>query len=155
MLKQNADRPLTLDKAAIDYPFLGYNFVSTYIKEKGTGNYSAVHIKSQNPEYEVDLLESLEMMSKFSISFTAYGKDELQSKQLAMIAWEFFKFKSYHLFTRENLIVVDTMNIGNRDVFDVDDYERREGFDVIFRRVHKIDNRLETIEKYRIDKEVN
>lgn len=154
MLRQNADRPLEEGKNHVDYPFLGYNFVATHINDKGMGNLSAVHVPSQNSNFKVDLLESLELMSKFSMSFTAYSRDESLSKDLAMKAWEFFKFTGYHLLARENLVVVDVMNVSNRDIFDVDDYERREGFDVVFRRFHKIDNRLETIENYKIDKEV-
>ncbi len=155
MLRQNADKPLNSEKTGIDYPFLGYNFVATYINDKGTGNYKAINIDSKNPRFKVDLLESLELMSKFSMSFTAYSKDEVSSKDLAMTAWEFFKFRGYHLLARENLIVVDVMNVGSRDIFDIDDYERREGFDVIFRRFHKIESTLETIETYKIDKEVD
>lgn len=155
MMRQNADRPTKADKTGIDYPFLAYNFISTYIKDKGQGNYSAAEIPSDDPRFKVDLLESLELQPQFSISFTAYAKDEMQAKELAMKAWEFFRFSGYHLLAREKITVVEVLGISNRDIFEVDDYERREGFDVRFRRLQKIENRLETIEKYEIDKEVD
>lgn len=153
MLRQNADRPLKPDKSTVDYPFLGYSVLATFIQDRETGNYAVTEVPSTDPRFKVDLMESIELQPQFTLSFTAYAKTSEEAKELSLRAWEFFKLQGYHALARENIIVVELMNIGSKDLFEVDDYERREGFDVRFRTLHRIENRLETIETYKVKKE--
>lgn len=146
MLNQSEERP--------EYPFVGYNFISTHIKSKEMGNYHTTEIPSLDCKYPIDLLETVELQPQFTISFTAYSKDSIEAKSLALKAWEFFKLGAYRPLARENIIVTEWTNIGNRDIFETEHYERREGFDVQFRTTQKIQNRLETIETYELKKEV-
>ncbi|MGP1567977.1 MAG: phage neck terminator protein [Peptoanaerobacter stomatis] len=152
MIRQTADKPLTKDKKEVDYPFIGYNFLGTLIKDKEMGVYEDVVIESNNPNFEKDIQENLHLQSQFTISFSVYSKDTMEAKQLALDVWEYFKHIGYYDLQKENIVVIECMNIQNRDIFEVDEYERREGFDVRFRIAHKIQRRLETIEKYTINK---
>ena len=148
MMRQTSDKPLKDDK--IDYPFIGYNLIMPFKNEKGQGVYSNYEVDSTNPDFKKDIIKNLNLQVQFTISFSAYSEDSISAKQLALDAFDYFKHIGYENLVREQIIVVECTNISNRDVFDTDYYERREGFDVRFRTTHDIKARLETIEKYKI-----
>lgn len=152
MLKQISDKPLTADKKQVDYPFLAYTVTSSFIKDRQMGTIDEKIVDSTNPRFEKDIMQSLYLQPKCSFSFTAYAKDSQEAKQLAQMAWDYLMHTGYFDLSASDIVVVDCTGVQNRDIFEVDTYERREGFDVKFRYVHTIQRRLETIEKYKINK---
>lgn len=152
MINQIADKPLKEDKSEIDYPFLSYSITSSFIKDREMGTLEEKIVTSNNPKYDKDIIQILTFNAKCSFSFTAYAKKSIEAKALAQKAWDFFKHVGYFDLSRNNIIVVECTNIQSRDIFEIDTYERREGFDVIFRFIHQIDRRLETIEEYKFNR---
>ena len=152
MLRQAQDKPFKQDESGVDYPFIAYNLISTLTKDKEMGNLIQEEIKSSNQNFKTDILETLQLQPQFTISFSVYGKDSMQAKDLVLEVWNYFKHKSYYDLIRHNIVVVECMNISNRDVLQIDEYERREGFDVRFRTTHQIQRTIETIETYKINK---
>ena len=152
MLKQISDKPLTADKSSVDYPFLAYTITYPFIKDKEMGMHTQEVVDSTNPRFEKDILQTLTFQAQAVISFTAYAKDTTEAKKLAQSAWDYFKYIGYYDLSVNDIVVIECMNIQNRDVFEVDSYEWREGFDVRIRYVHNIQRRLETIETYKINK---
>ncbi|EJU22972.1 hypothetical protein HMPREF1143_0499 [Peptoanaerobacter stomatis] len=150
MLRQISDKPLKNDK--IDYPFVGYNFISSYIKEKGQGVYKQFETSSSDTRFEKDIIDNLNLQAQFTMSFSAYADDSISAKQLALDALEYFRHIGYRQLLQENIVVIECMNISNRDIFEIDYYERREGFDVRFRTTHDIKTRIETIETYKVNR---
>lgn len=70
---------------------------------------------------------------KTTISFNAYDLDEDVSRELAQQIYDWFEFYGYEDLRASNIAVVELTNIANRDAFVVENYERRNGFDVIIR----------------------
>lgn len=151
MMKQAKDRPRN-QKGDTDYPFIAYNFLSTFINDRQVGIYEQTEVSSVNPRFEKDLIDTVYFQPQFTISFTAYAKTSLEAKNLIQIVWGFFKHNSYYPLLKSNIVVVEVGNIQNRDVLEVETYERREGLDVRFRTTHKVQQRLETIETYELNK---
>lgn len=106
MIKQAQDKPLKEDKANIDYPFIAYNFLTTFIKDKEMGSYKQEQIKSDNPNFKNDIMETVILQAQFTMSFSIYGKNSIESKNTALKAWEFFKHIGYYELLRHNIVVV-------------------------------------------------
>lgn len=148
MLNQASDRPEI--KGKTDYPFMGYRVITDLIKDREMGIYGSKSIPSNNPLWDIDKLESVEFQPQMTISFTAYDRDLVKSKELAIKAWEYLNHIGYYDLSAKNIVVVECQNVSGRDILEVDDYERRHGFDARFRYTYKIDRRNATIENYDI-----
>lgn len=151
MMRQANDRPKN-QKGETDYPFIAYNFLSTFINDRQVGIYEQTEVPSTNPKFEKDIIDTVYFQPQFTMSFTAYAKTSLEAKDLAQRIWDFFRHNSYYMLLTSNIVVVEVGNIQNRDVLEVQTYERREGLDVRFRTTHKIEQRIETIETYELNK---
>lgn len=137
------------------YPFYSIKAV-TIIEDAGeAGNYSADFVDSIDGRFKYDYLERLETQPNMVISVNAYGKDSFIARTAAMEAFGFFKFAAREILAKENYIIVDVLNVEDRTVLNVDNYEYRYGFDVRVRYVYGIERRAETIETYKIIKGEN
>lgn len=124
------------------YPFTTYSFISTYID-------GASH-EELKPSTSGYVNRELVTQSEFSLSFNSYSRDSIECKQLIKTVWDFFKHSGYHKLKELDLVVVEVTNIENRDILEVDKYERREGFDVRIRVVDTISRQVETIDKFNV-----
>ena len=123
------------------YPYYSYKMTSLYVPDQFTGTLGQIN--------KIDTIEqSLVLQPKMTISFNSYSDDVVEANQAALKAWEWFKFVGYLKLKDKNIIVVDVMSIQDRTVMLVDDYEHRQGFDVVFRTTHTIEREIETIEKF-------
>lgn len=146
MLEQNKHKP--------DYPFLAYQITTPYVKGFGHDVETRELVESNNPSFEYDFEEKKLDQPTFTISFTAYSFDSLESQQLALQARDWLNHIAYYELKRLGVVVVSIEAIGNRDTLIIDDYERRNGFDVIFRATSEATRRLETIEEWSMEGEI-
>lgn len=95
--------------------------------------------------YDNGTLKSIEQY-KMVISINAIGDDLDQSEGLANQIYEWFSFHGSDLLEDNNIAVVDMTSIQNRDTFLIDEYERRNGFDVTIRVTKEISRTVDYIE---------
>lgn len=136
---QTEDRP--------PYPFVAYTIISSNTPERGTGNYLQEVIPSGSNEFKSDVKETLQLQPQFFISFTAYAENDFDAENVAKRAYDLLKFKLYYFLRSIDVTVIEIKNFGSRSVLEVDEYERRCGFDVRFRTSYKIERSVETVEK--------
>lgn len=84
---------------------------------------------------------------KATISFTAYATDDDASRDLAQKVYDWFSFTGYDYLMTLNVAVVEQTDVINRDTFIIENYERRNGFDVIIRVARELMRDIYTIEK--------
>lgn len=124
-----------------EYPYYSYKMTNLYTPDPFTGTNTQVN--------KIDTIsQSVVLQPKITISFNSYSDDVVEANQAALKAWEWFKFVGYLKLKDKNIIVVDVMSIQDRTVMLVDDYEHRQGFDVVLRTTHTIEREIETIEKF-------
>nr|DAP27561.1 MAG TPA: tail completion protein [Caudoviricetes sp.] len=136
---QTEDRP--------PYPFVAYTIISSNTPERGTGNFSQEIIPSSSGQFKNDIKETLQEQPQFLISFTTYAENDLDAAELARKVYDLLKFQLYYFLRSIDVTVIEIKNFGNRSVLEVDEYERRCGFDVRFRTSYKIERTVETVEK--------
>lgn len=95
---------------------------------KGTGQPEQTIIQT---ETDVKLRQVNEYRT--IISFTAYSMDEDESLDLAKKIYDWFAFDGYDVLDAIGVVIVEQTDITGRDAFIVENYERRNGFDVIIR----------------------
>lgn len=136
---QTEDRP--------PYPFVTYTIISSNIPERGMGNYLQEVIPSSSAPFKNDIKETLELQPQFFISFTTYAENDFEAEDIAKRAYDLLKFRLYYFLRSIDVTIIEIKNFGNRSVLEVDEYERRCGFDVRFRTSHRIERTVETVEK--------
>ncbi len=124
-----------------------YKFTTTYAKDAG------------NPEVvPVETADGLQLRqretNRFTLSFSAYAKDDIESRDLAQKIHDWFNFHGQLVLQDAGVAVVDITNVENRDALIVDDYERRNGFDVILRVDRELLQDIEWIETVEINNEI-
>lgn len=127
-----------------DGPHGTYKFTSPYIKDVGLPNETAIaegntYFLSQSETYKVTL------------SLSAYAMDGDESYGLAVKMREWFDFYGADELEGIDVVVVTLGNIENRDAFVVDDYERRNGFDVTLRVFKELKREVGYIEKIEVN----
>jgi hypothetical protein len=83
---------------------------------------------------------------KVTISLNAFDLDDDVSRELAQQIYEWFEFYGLDDLKAANIAVVELSNITNRDAFVVENYERRNGFDVIIRVTRELTRVVDNIE---------
>lgn len=132
------------------YPFMGYTVTSPYLGS-GHGNEDYDLVPSENPSFDFDALTRVDLQPEATLSFTAYAETTTEALSIAKDAWNWFRVIGTDYLASKGIVVVEVMPIQTRDLLEVDQYERREGFDVRFRFDDRIENRIETIETYTIE----
>ena len=103
----------------------------------------------------VDGVYTLRRKDEFQtvISFTAFAMNDDESVDLAQSIHDWFSFYGVDILQNIGIAVVDQTNVTNRDAFVIEDYERRNGFDVILRITRIQDLEVNWIETVQIDTE--
>lgn len=126
------------------YPFVAFSITSDYMRTLDDGNL-------QNVPQLVDLKETLSSNVEITFSFNAYSMNSLEAKNLVKKVHDYFRFVGYQYLSDNGIIVVDVGNVQNRDLLEVDQYERREGFDVRIRTLDTIERITPEILDYNIE----
>lgn len=133
------------------YPYYSYKFI-TLRQNTGEGGVLKESFESSlNQNFKYDVVSTLEFQPKSIMSFNAYSDDLEECEEAAIKAWEWFRFKGRRILSDANYIVVNVGNITDRTALLGEAYEYRYGFDVEFRLVQEIKDRMETIESYKIE----
>lgn len=111
-------------------PHATYKLTTPYGKAVGQAEETGVVI---NGEYKLQKLSDY----KVTISFTSYAMDDDDSVLLAQKIYDWFSFDGLDVLQSVGVAVADQTDIINRDAFVIEDYERRNGFDVILRVPHQ------------------
>jgi hypothetical protein len=116
--------------------FATYKFTTAYAKDVGRPS----DVFRADKTYRYDSY-------KATISISAYDLDDDASRDLAQKIYDWFGFYGEDDLTAVNVAVVELSNIVNRDAFVVENYERRNGFDVIIRVSRELSRADEFIER--------
>lgn len=133
-----------------EYPYFSYKITSSLLNTGESGAYEYSFVDSLNDKFKKDVLEKVTIQQKVVVSFNSYSNNLMDSLQNALEAWDWFKLSGRHTLALDNIVVVNIGNIQDRTIVIVDNYEYRQGFDVELRVTREIENRLETIEDYKI-----
>jgi hypothetical protein len=82
----------------------------------------------------------------FVLSFSTYDMDQDISFDLSQKIRDWFTFYGQDFMDSNNLVVSDITGIQNRDILLVDDYERRNGFDVTLKTIRTLEKQIDIIE---------
>ncbi|MEI5869234.1 hypothetical protein WBS46_16800 [Bacillus albus] len=107
-------------------PHATYKLTTPYGKAIGQAEETGVVIDGK---YKLQRLSDY----KTTISFTAYAMDDDDSIALAQKIYDWFSFAGVDVLQSIGVAVADQTDVINRDAFVIEDYERRNGFDVILR----------------------
>ena len=117
------------------YPYVSYTITTITQTKRGTYGFfsDGKHYKQMNQIW----------------SFTVQSNNQIQSSNIAIMAYDYFNHHGLTYLTDNNVAVVRITNITNRDNFITAEYEYRQGFDVTFGIMHQItpsiDEQLEII----------
>jgi hypothetical protein len=92
------------------------------------------------------LVMQSEKEERLTISFTAYSFDADESFALAEQIREFFAFYGEDVLRANNAVVDELTEVDNRDEFLIDEYERKNGFDVIIRILREFQRSVDFFE---------
>lgn len=129
-----------------DYPYISYKFITLKIPQ-GSHNLLRDIIPSTNENFEYDIEYTREEQLKMIISISTHSLDDIEAYQLALDIESWFKLHGYHYLKENGIVVVGTSNIQDKTIQIVDNYEKRQGFDVTIRVADIQKMRIETIEQ--------
>lgn len=115
-----------------DYPYVSYKLITLKISQ-GSHNLLIDIVPSANEDFEYDIEYTREEQPKMVISINTYSLDDVEAYQLALNIESWFKFHGYQYLKENGIVVVSTSNIKDRTIQIVDNYEKRQGFDVTIR----------------------
>ena len=123
------------------YPYVDYA-ITTVTNDSGDGNHSM-------QDGEVELINQLDLQKKISFSFNIYSDNEVECYNLAKKVWDWFK----HI-GEADIVVVDILEIRNRSLLEINQYEYRYGFDLFIRYDESIKKEQLIILDYKIIGEI-
>lgn len=127
-----------------DGPHATYKFITPYAPGVGQADQYVVEVHGATFLRTVDEY-------KTTISISSYAFDEDESLNLAQLIYDWFAFDGVEKLQQLGIAVVEQTAIANRDAFVVENYERRNGFDVILRINRLKDLPISTIEHVEIN----
>ncbi len=133
------------------YPFLAYKFIVPFNPQGGQPIETGSLVESKDPAWEHDYEYTRISHDTMTLSITTYSKNSDESHQLALKAHSWFSFYGYEYLAEKGIIVSRLMSVQPRDTLIINDYERRQGFDVVLRVVSELKRTVETIESVEID----
>lgn len=147
-----------------EYPFIDYS-ITSFIGDKSDGYHVFTdEPESNNDDFELgilsidepkpitNLINTAYYNHDIAFSFNAYSDDDTESYGLIKQSWDWFKHQGVQTLSYEKIAVVDVLDIQNRTILAVDEYEIRYGFDLIIRYAEPIERTDLIIERYTMDK---
>lgn len=108
------------------YPYVSYNVITPIV--------------ANNKQYCIDDEGNTFKELKQIWSFTVQSNDSTESQILAAKAFDWFSYNGNTFLSDNNIVAQSVTNITNRDNLLSVGYEYRNGFDVTFNLMHKIEN---------------
>jgi hypothetical protein len=121
-----------------------FKITSPYIKGIGQNNES---ISQSTNGYQLTEVDNYKMV----ISFNAYDLDEDVSLDLAQKLYDWFAFHGADFLNKNNLVIKEQTGITNRDSIILDNYERRNGFDVTLGTTRELVKNIDIVEDVSIN----
>lgn len=112
------------------YPYIAIKEMISFIP---SGNHPSIIDEALSE----DVKRTITSQPTMSLSITAYGETLYDSSALIQQAHDWFTFNGRRTLKEIGYVVAEIHSVMNRDSLIVDEYERRRGFDVILRFVHK------------------
>ena len=119
-------------------PFVTMNFASPYIPERGLPSETYTTAGA-----DIEITQKRHVTTVCSFNIYAQGYD--LSREIGLEAQAWFEFFGYEHLNMPGIVVAEVMPLQNRDVYLVDSYDRRVGFDVRFRVGSELVRELTTI----------
>ena len=138
------------------YPYATFQVLTAHSNEYEHDNIKTENVASSNPSFTYDVRKSKIEQPQMILSINAYSKISAsdttdnsiqEAVELAQEIKDWLDFKGDLYLEQNNITVVESEDILQRDVFIVDQYERRYGFDVRIRYDESIDVTIESIEQ--------
>lgn len=129
-------------------PYGQYKVISSHNPGRGRGNLTQY-------EAEGTIYERLTKQPSLTLSFHFFTEDVDSSRELAVLAHDWFQFAGSLYFVDKGIAIRRIGNVENRTTHIVEHYEYKHGFDVQIRFEHHIDRELEFIETVNIQREGN
>jgi hypothetical protein len=137
------------------YPHLSIKVMNPYMQETtlASDTYKTIPNDDQESEFLYNIEYTRQEQPQISLSITAYSLTYGESIQKSLSALSWFKLFGYDYLKSQNIVVVETTQVQDRDILIVDNYERRSGFDIKLRVLSQLINIVPTIETFEITKE--
>ncbi len=132
--------------------YLTMHFTSPFISEGYQGILETELVDHPDPAWDYDIQYTRYSNDTMSCSFTIYGQNPNQAVQVGLMAQGYFKFIGLDNLRSKGIVVVECMELQNRDTYVVDSWERRQGFDVVFRVLGEVQRIVPTIESADIER---
>lgn len=130
------------------YPFSTFSLIAPYVLDPMTGIESKVLI--ENEDGFEDISNRLTLEPRMTMSINSYSNDNVEAFSYAKKLHNLFKHSIKEELRMHNIVVVELSNVSNRSVLEINRYEYRYGFDVMFRFTDVIERIDKTIETYEI-----
>lgn len=147
-LKKHLNKPVIRsdqDAPIPEYPYISIKDIVPFIPAQG----SPVVMFDEDEEKQIAT-----STPTMSISVTGYSKRFDDVSELILKAHDWFSFVGYEELKEIGFVVVRTESVMNRDSLLIDDYERKRGFDVLLRFVHRQEKDANFIESVELNNEV-
>ena len=135
-----------------DRPYLTMQLTSPYIPEGQQAIEETELVAHADPAWDWDIEYTRHSNDTMSCSFNIYGENADQAINIGLLAQEWFKFNGLDYLRGKGVVVVECMALQNRETYVVDSWERRQGFDVIFRVLSTVKRVVPTIESADIER---
>ncbi len=133
-------------------PYMTMNFTSPYIPEGMQAIETIETIPHPGPNWSHDIEYTRHSNDTMSASWNVYDNDIDRAHSVALRAQQWFAYDGLDYLRTKGVVVVSRTAVQNRDVFLVDQWDRRLGFDVIFRVLSEIKRVVPTIESADIER---
>lgn len=147
-LEKGLSRPVILAEQSSKKPKYPYATVKVIVPFDPSG----AHPSITDRDLENDIERTATSQPQMSLSVTIFGKSFDDSFQLAQQAHDWFAFKGYRDLKDMGYVVASIEPIMNRDSLIIDDYERRQGFDISLRFVHRQSRVVEEIKSVKTNR---
>ena len=122
-----------------DYPFVAFEPIVPLTP-------GSVVVTEQARSYGGTIVESRYTQDRMTFSWSIYDDDIDRAYRIATRAMQWFRHDGHEQMKAKGMILVECTGIQNRDVYNVDSWERRLGFDTIIRAINKADIQTNNIE---------
>ena len=136
-----------------NYPFATFQVIMAHSNEYEHDNIKTERIPNTvDPNFNYDIRKTKVEQPQMTMSINAYSLSAEDANDLAQRIKDWLDFKGDIYLSSNNITVIESEDITQRDILIVDNYERRYGFDVRLRYSRDIDVTIETIENTSIQK---
>ena len=121
-------------------PFMVMNVTSAFVPERGLHAERWVY----NPDTG-KLDNTMTQNATMSCSFSVYSDAHDEAHDIGLKAISYFEMHGYEYLQSKGVVAAEIRSLQNRDIYQEDRWERRVGFDVIFRMYSAITNEVDRI----------